>query len=319
MQLSRYLPGPLRRTLSLLGAMSERSAEVNTGLVSAGVAFYGLFAIFPTLAAVVALWGLVADPGVVAEELQAIEPMVPEEGFDIIEQQVAALTSGAATTLGWASVVSLLGAFWASRSGVAALIGALNKVHRARPRGGIWHVLTALALSTGLIIAALVALASVVVAPVALALLPLGPYAGAALDLLRWVTGGAIVLLAIGALYRFGPASAETRPRWRWAGLVTPGGLLALTLWGFVSWAFSTYLANFGNYDRVYGSLGAVIALLMWFYISAYVVVLGSIFDVELAHAAPDGAASDDAEDTPDADDAQRAPDGNAQAPQESP
>ncbi|MEM1428746.1 MAG: YhjD/YihY/BrkB family envelope integrity protein [Pseudomonadota bacterium] len=307
MTLTQLLPAPLRRTLDLLSAMSARSSEVNTGLVSAGVAFYGLFAIFPTLTAIVALWGLVADPAVVAEEVKVIEPMVPEEGFDIIERQVNALTSGAATTLGWASAVSLLGAFWASRSGVAALIGALNKVHRAKPRGGIWHVMTALALSSSLIVAALVALASVVVAPVALAFLPLGPYAGSALSVLRWVMGGAIVLVAIGALYRFGPAKKEAPPRWRWAGVVTPGALLAVALWGSASWAFSTYLANFGNYDKVYGSLGAVIALLMWFYISAYVVVLGSIFDVELSRRgdaegaapssagdpSPDGAPSD--------------------------
>ncbi|MEM6741389.1 MAG: YihY/virulence factor BrkB family protein [Pseudomonadota bacterium] len=283
MPLRRYLPPPLRTLFALFGAISDRMSEVNIGLVSAGVAFYGLFAIFPTLTAVVALWGLVADPAVVAAEVQVIEPMVPQEGFEIIERQVNALASGASSTLGWASVISLMGAFWASRSGVAALIGALNKVHRSKPRGGLWHVVTALMLSTGLILAALVALASVVVAPVVLALVPLGPYAGLALGILRWVIGIVIVLFAIGALYRLGPAAKEAGPRRRWLGFITPGALLAVLLWGSASWAFSTYLANFGNYDKVYGSLGAVIALLMWFYISAFVVVLGAVFDVELA------------------------------------
>lgn len=299
MELGQLLPKPLRAVLSLAGAMSGRMSEINVGLVSAGVAFYGLLAIFPTLTAIVALWGLVADPAQVAAEVQTIEPMVPEEGFDILEQQVNALASGTATTLGWASAASLLGAFWASRSGVAAMIGALNKVHRASPRGGIWAILMALTLSSGLILTALVALAAVVIAPVLLALLPLGPYTALALSVLRWVVGIIIVLLAIGALYRFGPSVKEARPSRRWAGLVTPGALLAVALWGALSWAFSFYLANFGNYDRVYGSLGAVIALLMWFYLSAFVVLLGAIFDVELAHlgAPPSGAEAGEGED----------------------
>ena len=287
MKLVQLLPKPLRVAVDLAGAMSGRMSEINVGLVSAGVAFYGLLAIFPTLTAIVALWGLVADPAQVATEVKTIEPMVPEEGFDILENQVNALASGTATTLGWASAASLLGAFWASRSGVAAMIGALNKVHRASPRGGIWAVAMALTLSSGLILAALVALAAVVIAPVVLAFLPLGPYAALALSVSRWVVGITIVLLAIGALYRFGPSVKEARPRRRWAGLVTPGALLAVALWGALSWAFSYYLANFGNYDKVYGSLGAVIALLMWFYLSAFVVLLGAIFDVELAQFDP--------------------------------
>jgi membrane protein len=283
MKLVQMLPRPLRAAVALSGAMSGRMSEINVGLVSAGVAFYGLLAIFPTLTAIVALWGLVADPAQVAAEVQTIEPMLPEEGFDILEEQVNALASGTVTTLGWASAASLLGAFWASRSGVAAMIGALNKVHRASPRGGILAVAMALTLSSGLILAALVALAAVVVAPVVLALLPLGPYAALALSVSRWLVGITIVLLAIGALYRFGPSVKEARPSRRWAGLVTPGALLAVALWAALSWAFSFYLANFGNYDKVYGSLGAVIALLMWFYLSAFVVLLGAIFDVELA------------------------------------
>ncbi|NBC97284.1 MAG: YihY family inner membrane protein [Deinococcus-Thermus bacterium] len=286
MNLKRFLPARVRLALGVMGAVGDRMTAINIGLVSAGVAFYGLLAIFPTLTAMVALWGLVADPTVVAAEVQALEPMVPAEAFDILEQQVNALASGASRTLGWASAASLAAAFWASRSGVAAIIGGLNKVHDSRPRGGIWHALTALMLSGGLILAALVALASVVIAPVALAVLPLGPYTGLALNVMRWMIGIATVLFAIGALYRFGPSGKLARPPWRHAGVISPGTVFAVVLWGAASWGFSTYLANFGNYDKVYGSLGAVIALLMWFYVSGFVVLLGAIIDVELTRVA---------------------------------
>ncbi|MEO1679459.1 MAG: YihY/virulence factor BrkB family protein [Pseudomonadota bacterium] len=282
MTITEILPAPVRAAMALGNAMSDRMTRINIGLVSAGVAFYGLLAIFPTLTAIVALWGLFADPDVVAVEVQVLEPLVPDEAFNIIEAQINALASGASRTLGWASAVSLLGALWASRSGVAAMIGGLNKVHRSRPRKGFMHAITALALSLSLIAAALIAMGVVVVAPVVIAFLPLGPYAGVTLNMLRWLFGIAIVLFAIGALYRFGPSVCVCRPIWRRVGVVTPGAILAVALWGFVSWGFSTYMANFGNYDKVYGSLGAVIALLMWFYFSAFVVLLGAIFDVEL-------------------------------------
>jgi membrane protein len=271
-------------------------SEINIGLVSAGVAFYGLLAVFPSMTAIVALWGLFADPAVVVSEVQTLEPMMPEDGYDILERQVESLASGASATLGWASAASLLAALWASRSGVAAIIGGLNKVHGSRSRGGIMHAVVALSMSATLILAALVALASVVVAPVALTLLPLGPYTGFALDMLRWIVGIGIVLLAIGLLYRFGPSEKAVRPVWRRGGVITPGAILAVALWGLVSWGFSTYLANFGDYDRVYGSLGAVIALLMWLYLSGFVVLLGAIVDVEVARAValPQDAAPED-------------------------
>ena len=299
MNFKRFLPPSLARAAGVVLAMSDRMSEINIGLVSAGVAFYGLLAVFPTMTAIVALWGLFADPAVVVSEVQTLEPMMPEEGYAILERQVESLASGASATLGWASAASLLAALWASRSGVAAIIGGLNKVHDSRSRGGIMHVIVAMSLSATMILAALVALASVVVAPVALALLPLGPYTGFALDLMRWVAGIGIVLLAIGLLYRFGPSEKAVRPVWRRAGVITPGAIVAVALWAFVSWGFSTYLENFGNYDRVYGSLGAVIALLMWLYLSGFVVLLGAIVDVEVARAAargaPGGTLSEDA------------------------
>lgn len=296
MNLHRLLPSSAVAALRVARATGARMGEINIGLISAGVAFYGLFAVFPSMAAVVALWGLVADPAVVAEEVKRLEAMMPPEGFEILQAQVEALASGQSSTLGWASAVSLFAALWASRSGVAAIIGGLNHVHGSRSRGGLMHAVVALALSGALILAALVALASVVVAPVALALLPLGRFTGLALEVLRWVVGIGTVLLAVGALYRFGPRERAVPPLWRRAGLISPGALLAVALWAGASFGFSLYLANFGSYDRVYGSLGAVIALLMWLYLSGFTVLLGAVFDVELARVVPQTAPDADAD-----------------------
>lgn len=264
-----------RRSKRIYTRVTTEIGRLNLGLLSAGVAFYGLLAIFPALTAVVALWGLVADPDVVAQQVATFEPMVPEGAYSLIEQQVRGLASGPSTTLGWATVVSLGAALWATRSGVAALIRSLNAAYEVPSREGIWPMVTAMALTLVLIAVALVALGTVVAAPIALSLLPLGPYAGMAVNVLRWVVGLGTVFLGIAVLYRYGPnRPSEELP------LISAGAMLAVVLWGAVSWGFSTYLENFGNYDAVYGSLGAVIALLMWFYLSAFVVMLGALLNI---------------------------------------
>jgi membrane protein len=288
--LQRFLPRPLVRAATVGGAVSARMTEVHLGLIAAGVAFYGLLAIFPALTALVAVWGLFSDPAQVAEQAQAFEEIVPDAASGILERQLDQLASGPAQTLGWATGASLLAALWASRSGVGALMGALNAVGGFAPRGGILNALTALGLTLVLIGVALVALAAVVVAPVVLAFVPLGPFAGAALDLLRWALGIGVVLAGIGLLYRFAPngrAAPNVRRLW---GVFTPGAVVAVALWAAASWAFSAYLANFGSYDRVYGSLGAVIALLMWFWLSAFVVLLGAVLDSVLSGTRSPGA-----------------------------
>lgn len=267
----------IRKSLSFLAALSEGIARRHIGLIAAGVAFYSLLAIFPAITAVVTLWGFFADPAIVEQQLDDYETVVPDEAFAIIDAQVHAIANGPKQVLGWATAVSTLAALWASRAGVAAIIGGLNAVYRLPPRGGLRKQLAALLLTLLLIMVALVAMAVVVAIPIILHRLPLGPLTGFALDLARWSVAIGVVLLGIGLLYRFGP-NRDAGPR----RLVTTGSALAVGLWALVSWGFSNYLENFSNYNEVYGSLGAVIALLMWFYLSAFVVLLGALVDAEL-------------------------------------
>jgi membrane protein len=271
------LPRPIR----LAADVMADAGRVNISLISAGVAFYGLLAIFPALTALIALWGMFADPDVVRDELETFRPMIPEDAFDILAAQVTALASGPKTTLGWATALSLGAALWATRSGVGALASGLDEAWQVPARHSLWHTITAMVLTLVLMAIALVALATVVLAPVALALLPPGPYVGPMLNALRWLVGILNVLLGIALLYRFGPNRPARGTPW-----ITPGAVLALLLWAAVSVIFSSYLENFGAYDRVYGSLGAVIALLMWFYLSAFVVLLGALVDAARHRAA---------------------------------
>ena len=265
-----------RASLAVFNGMHQ----LNLGLIAAGVAFYGMLAIFPGIAAVIALWGVVSDPTIVDSQLELLRGFMPEQAFSILDSQVGRLISTNNSALGWATLVSLSAALWSSRAGVAALIRGLNAIYRVGNRNSFREIVVALMLTMALIGVALVALASVVIVPIILTLLPLGPLTALALSAARWAIALSVVMLGLGLVYRFGPNRRGKRPRW-----FSPGAAVAMFIWAAASYGFSYYLANFGKYNEIYGTLGAVIALLMWFYLSAYVVLLGAFLNAELDRA----------------------------------
>lgn len=255
----------------------RRMDATHVSLVAAGSAFFAMLSLFPGLAAIVSLLGLVADPEIVDAQLPLLEEFMPAQAYDIVAGQVTRLVSTGRSALGWATAVTLGTALWSSRLGTDAVIRAITAVHGTPVRGGIKANLVALALTLGLIIVAVVALLTMVVLPLVLAFLPLGPYEGGALEILRWVVALVVVMSGIWLLYRFAPAGPSARVRW-----ASPGALMAIAVWAFISWAFSHYLVELAGYNQVYGSLGAVIALLMFLYLTIYVVLGGAALNAEL-------------------------------------
>lgn len=259
-------------------AMMDTMDRANVGLIAAGIGFFAALSIFPALAVVVMVWSLVADPVEVNRLLDLGAEVMPPDIHRMIAGQVRGLIAAGETTLGWATLLTLGFAVWSARAGVASLIRGLNAVYRTDHRQSIMRrYLAALGLTVALCGVALVAIAVVVVAPIVLAFLPLGPAAAWTAEAVRWTIGFAVVFAALGLCYRFGPNRRGARPAW-----ITWGALVATLLWLAMSAAFSWYLSNFANYNEVYGSLGAAVALLMWFYLSAFVVLLGGAINAEL-------------------------------------
>lgn len=273
--LSRAL-STYRFVSAIFNAMDAR----NLSLISAGVAFYAMLAIFPGLAAVIALWGVFSDPGLIDDQVSLLQRFIPADGFRLFEAQVDRLINANDTTLGYTTLISLGAALWSTRAGVAALIRGLNAVYSAPHRTGVRRAFAALLLTLCLVAMSLVALTCIVVAPIALAVLPLGEFTERTFEALRWVLVVTVVIMGLGLIYRFGPNHQTAHLKVGW---LSPGAFMAVLIWGTASWAFSFYLANFGKYNEVYGSIGAVVALLMWFYISAWVVLLGATVNCELA------------------------------------
>lgn len=258
-------------------AVWSRMAHSHFGLIAAGVAFFSIFAVFPGLAATIAIWSLVADPGAIAGYLAVAERFLPADVARLVHDQVEALMLTPRGRLGWATVVSLLIALYSARAGVSALITAMNFVHRAEPRGLLWGWAVEFIMTLALIGAMIVALVTVVVVPVALTYVKLGRLAGWMLTALPWVAMFLLVLTCLSLIYRYGPNVPGRRMVW-----VSPGTFAAALAWAGISIAFSAYLANFDSYNRIYGSIGAVIALLMWLYLSVWAVLMGAAINAEL-------------------------------------
>ncbi|SEW00915.1 membrane protein [Cognatiyoonia koreensis] len=269
-------PWYLRFYRMLFGVWTTAS-DRNIGLISAGVAFFGMFAIFPAIAAVIAVFGLLADPVVVAEQLALMKDIIPSDAYAILTGQIMRLLGARGETLGWATFVSIALALWAARAGVAGLIGGLNEIAKRPPRNGIKQIVVALTLTICLVALAVTALFAVIVAPIILAFAPLTEGNANVLEGVRWVVALVALYAALSLLYRFGPNQRHARLRWFTIGAVT-----VIFLWIAASFGLSYYLSNFASYNEVYGSIGAVIGMLLWLYITAYLILLGAALNLHI-------------------------------------
>ncbi len=247
-------------------------------VLSAGVAFFAMLGLFPAIAALIGIYGLVADPRDVSDHLDQIEPLLPADAYGIIAGQVEAVTSAGSGKLGVAFAVGILLSLWSTRAAVAAMMEGLNVVYREEEdRSYLRFTAVSLGLTVLIILLAITAIATIVAVPAALQMIDLGPLAGWTAVVVPWLVLGFAVVLAIGIIYRYGPARAAARKRW-----VSLGAVVAALLWLVASLLFSFYVANFADYNKTYGSLGAIMILLMWFYAGGFAVLLGAALNAEM-------------------------------------
>ena len=247
-------------------------------LVSAGCAFYAMLALFPAISLCISVYGLIFDVAMVEPQLELLQGVLPEDSHALIAGHVHELVETPPARLEWGVGISAAIALWSASAGIRAMLGALNMVHgESEQRGPIRFYVTALLLTLGAILAVIVGLAFLVLLPKVLDLVGHDPFEALVLRASGFAVLLVLVLLAIGLLYRFGPA--EKPEGWR---LVSPGSVAATLLWLIASALFSFYVSNFATYEASYGTLGAAVAMLMWFYVSVYVILLGAELDAEI-------------------------------------
>ena len=245
---------------------------------AAGVTFYALLALFPAVASFISIYGLIADPVTLKDQLQSLQGIVPGGGLDIIKDQVTSLTANGTKALGFGVILGLATSLWSANAGMKSLFDALNVVyHEREKRGFIRFTLTAFAFTLGAIAFVIIALLAVVAVPVILTFVGLSGLTETLLTVLRWPLMLVVLTGALAVIYRYGPS--RNKARWQW---VSWGGAAAAILWLVVSLAFSYYVANFGNYNKTYGTLGAAIGFMTWIWLSSMVVLLGAELNAEL-------------------------------------
>lgn len=271
---------PRKGWLQFLMRVKEQIGADNLSIVAAGVAFYALLALFPALAALVMIYGLVSDPAQVAPQLAPLRTVMPEEAFAILEAQLTALAARKETQVSLGLLFTLALSVWSSAKGIKALFMALNIAYgEDEDRGFIQLNIMALVFTAGAVLFVVAAIGLIAGLPAALAFVNLGGILEQVALLARWPVIAALAILALAVLYRWGPSRAPAKFRW-----ITVGAVAATALWLVGSVAFSAYVENFGNYNETYGSLGAVVILLLWFFVSAYCVCLGAELNSELEH-----------------------------------
>ncbi len=255
-------------------------SDDNVSFVAAGVAFYAFLSVFPAIAALISIYGLVADPADVERQMMSFAGALPKEARGILEEQLTRLASQPQGALGFGVVFGILLALWSANKGTNGLIQGLNIVYDEKERRGFikLNAFTML-LTFGGILLVIFAAALVILLPAVIDRLGLPMRTETLVSLMRWPLLAASLLAALAVVYRYGPSRAK--PRWRW---VTWGSGIATGLWILGSIGFSFYVSRFGSFGETYGSVAAVVILLMWLNLSSFVVLLGGEINSEMEH-----------------------------------
>ncbi|WP_185804194.1 YihY/virulence factor BrkB family protein [Pontivivens nitratireducens] len=250
-------------------------------LAAGGMAFFATLSIFPFLAFLIATYGYVSDPTIILIHINEMRDFLPPSAFDLIQGQLMSILSTERSDHGLRGLLSILFTLWFARAGSNALLEGLNLVFSDRERRTfLRHTATAIILTLTLIGIVIFALLALVAMPVLFAFVPLPGSTEILVQAVTYGIGLGAMTLAIGMLYHFGPNRRGER-----LPLFSFGAIVAAILWMSVSAMFSYYLGNFGNYNEIYGSIGAVAALMMWFFVTSFIVLFGALLNREIERA----------------------------------
>ena len=265
----------------VLYRVKDEISNDRIGTIAAGTTFFIVLALFPALGALVSLYGLIADPATIEEHLGGLSGILPASMIDLLRGELHRIVqSQSESTLGISFAISLVLALWSANSGMKALFDALNVAYDEEEKRGFFKLLmVSMMFTAGAILFFIVLLNVVVGVPLIIKFLPLGPLGNVLVTVLPPLILFGVAIFGIAVLYRYGPSRATAQ--WRW---ITPGSIIAAIIWVIGSFGFSLYLSKFSDYSATYGSLGAAIGMMMWIYISMWIVLVGAEINSELEH-----------------------------------
>lgn len=257
----------------------RRTNRDRIDILAASAAFWAVLALFPAIAAIIALSAFVLEPGSMRDQISELTAPLPNEAASLVNDraaQVAAENSGA----GAGALIAIVFAIWTASAATKTLIEGLNIAYDEQERRNFFSFnATAMLLTLGLFVGFVVAITAIVVVPATLALQPGLSWIGVLVDWLRWPVMGLFAMAGLATLYRFGPSRRNAK--WRWVSL---GAMVATLIWILASLAFSLYVRNFAAYNQFYGALGGVVIMMIWFWLTAFILLLGAELNSEIEH-----------------------------------
>ena len=260
-------------------AWAENKAD-NMPIIAGGVAFFGFLSVFPALIATISIYGLVASPETVARQVSDLSAQLPQDAASLIGKQLKAIVDNSGGALSIGLTVSILAALWSASGGVGNLITAINLAYdEVEARGFVKLRALSLGLTLGAIVFVLITFSLVAVVPGVIEALPLGIVGTILAQVLRWGLLLAVFAGSLAVLYRVAPD--RDAPRFTWVSL---GSVIVTVIWVVVSVGFAIYVDNFGSYDKTYGAIAGVIVLMLWLYLTCFLVLLGAEINSEAEH-----------------------------------
>jgi len=248
-------------------------------IVSAGVGFYFFLALFPTIVAAISIYSLVLEPSQIQEQLSSLNRLLPQQAFEMINRILEPILKEDEQKLGWGLLISILISLWSANKGTSALFEGINIAYDEENRNFIKKNALTLVFTLGIIVLGLISLLIVIFFPIFIGEIGFSETIESVIGWGRWLVLGFILVFTLSMLYKIAPH--RDNPEFKW---VSWGAVIGSVLWVLGSALFSWYVNNFGSYSDLYGSFAAVVILLLWLFLTAFIVLLGAEINSEMEH-----------------------------------
>lgn len=258
--------------------VKDEIGENNVSIISAGVAFYAFLAIFPAIAALISIYGLAMDPQNIQDQLSQLYGVMPQQAYEILKKQIEKLMDTPGSALGWSMAISILFSIWSANKGTKSLFTGVDIAYdTANNRNFFKQNGLTLLFTFGAILLVIISMLLIVAFPALVGTLGLPDGIENLIGWGRWILLALVVIWFLGMVYSHAPD--KPTPDFKW---VLPGAILATFLWLIASWGFSYYVSNFGSYGEVYGSISAVVVMLLWLFLTSFIILLGAELNSEI-------------------------------------
>jgi membrane protein len=271
---------PKRGWKQILLRVKDEIQKDHISIVAAGIAFFLFLALFPAIAALLSIYGLVMDPQQVQEQMGQLTGILPEQGRQFLSETLQSVAGQSDQALGWGVALSIVLSLWSANAGTKALFEGVNIAYdEENTRSFIKENALSLLFTLAAIVLFIICLSVIVAFPALMGKLGLPDIVITVIEWVRWLVLGLIVIFAIAAIYKFAPV--RDNPKFLW---VSWGAVTATILWLIASVLFSFYVKNFGDFDETYGAVAAVIIMMLWFYMTSFLILIGAEINAEMEH-----------------------------------